>query len=131
MTYYVGKCKKEISSRIYVSSIRTTSECYFINEDKDLCRQLIDPWGNLRNFPGIIGYTHIEPTVHELVEFKEKENGFLVIWTIIPDYFDPGDEWGFGREEYEGLKLYSFIDNNGDYMYPFCDFKMLNILMNK
>lgn len=119
MKYYTGVTDRQIYETIYMSSERTQSESYFVNEDKDIVRQIIDPWGNLRNFPGIKGDKQYTPIVHELVEFKRISLGFLVIWTIENDYFDPGDEWGFGREEYEGVKLYSIIDEYGDYLSAF------------
>ena len=126
MSYYVGKCHKEIKDRIYMSSERTCRETYFVNEDLDLVRQIVDPWGNLRNFPGVLDELDVEPIVHELIEFKQHENGFLVIWTIEKDYFDPGDEWGFGREEKDGKNLYSFLNNEGCYVCPFT--KLENII---
>ncbi len=119
MSYYVGKCHKDIRNRIYMSSERTRSETYFVNEDLDLVRQIVDPWGNLRNFPGVSNDLDIEPIVHELIEFEQTDNGFVVIWKIEKDYFDPGDDWGFGREVIEGKKLYSFLNNEGNYMCPF------------
>lgn len=105
-----------------------TGTC-FVNEEKNICRQIVDPWGNIRNFPGVEFHEDMrwecatfrgDPQVRYCMEFGAWEKGrILALWTIQKEYFDPGDSWGFGREELDCVKMYSFLDENGDFTAPF------------
>lgn len=101
----------------------------FVNETTGLCRQIVDPQGNIRNFPGVEFHEEMkrqcatfrgEPTLRHQMVFGQMENGRIsVLWTIRPEYFDPGDEWGFGREEIPCVKMYSYLDEQGNFTQPF------------
>lgn len=101
----------------------------FVNEQADICRQIVDPQGNIRNFPGIqfddalkreYASFRGEPTVRHQMEFGQMEKDRIaVLWTIRPEYFDPGDDWGFGREEIPAVQLCSYLDAQGQFTQPF------------
>ena len=105
-----------------------TGSC-FVNEEKQICRLIVDPWGNIRDFPGVEFHEDMQyecatfrgtPLVKCAMEFAPWEQGRIqVLWTIQKEYFDPGDTWGFGREEIECVKMHSYLDENGDFTAPF------------
>ena len=117
---------------IYVNRHRADGDdpgVCFVNEEKQLCKQIVDREGNLRQFPGVdvcptlsadCASYRWEPILRYEMTFGDWEQDKLaVLWTIRPAYFDPGDEWGFGREEWDQVQLYSYLDENGDYTQPF------------
>lgn len=130
--YYCGKSDAQIPNKVYMTrSVVTGDESgtCFINEEKDICRQIVDPWGNIRNFPGVepnpvllqecAAYRYAPLVRYQMAFAPREQGGFLVLWTIRQEYFDPGDDWGFGREEYDEVVLYSILDENGDFSAPF------------
>lgn len=113
------------------------SECFYnpdfrvilTNADKATRIQIIEQDGTICNFPGIercqalcaeINIDRIRPVVSYSTAFHKCENGqHLMIWTVRPDGKFWMDSWGFGAEDYESVKLYSYIDENGQFTAPF------------
>lgn len=129
---HCGRCEVSVAESIYMTLPvvkKGSGGSCFVNESLDICRQIVDPWGNIRNFPGV--QTHpmltkecprftVEGMVRHVLRFGPVENGEIpVLWTIRPEYFDPGDEWGFGREEIEEVVLASALNETGDFTGPF------------
>ena len=139
--FHTGICDEElINERVYLSThsigrtynsfrIDEKLSVFFVNEDKDICRQIVDKWGNIRNFPGIIycetfvnefGKHKVEPVVRFHTCFARCVDGkYLMVWTVRPDGDYWMDSWGFGAEEYESVCLYSLIDQEGNFTQPF------------
>ncbi len=101
----------------------------FVDESRELCRLIIDPKGNIRNFPGIetcealqAEYPEFQgaPQVRHEMRFGPFRDGkILTVWTVRPDGREYMDSWGFGGEDFESVRLYSFLDENGDFTAPF------------
>lgn len=101
----------------------------FINEEKNISKQIVDQDGNILNFPGVeytnklyeeLGKGDIEPTVKYEAIFEKMDDGkFIMVWTVRPDGRYWMDSWGFGAEDYESLSLYTYIDADGNFMIPF------------
>jgi len=101
----------------------------FINEEKHICLEMVTPEGLIRNFPGVEFHPDMkrecatfrgEPRMRYTMEFSPMADGCIrVLWTIQKEYFDPGDDWGFGREEIDAVKMVSFLDENGTFTAPF------------
>ena len=101
----------------------------FINEEKNIKKQIVDKDGNIFDFPGVeyidkltaeLGRDTIDPIVKYEAVFEKTDDGkFAMIWTIRPDGRYWMDSWGFGAEDYESLSLYSFIDSDGNFTMPF------------
>lgn len=143
--FYTGKCSEQcIKEKLYLSTyvvgrsahvfrLDEKLSVFFIDEDRDICRQIVDKWGNIRNFPGIIygeqfveeyGKYEVEPVVRYDTRFARcadsgEKTRFLMVWTVRPDGRYWEDSWGFGAEDYESVCLYSIIDHNGDFIQPF------------
>lgn len=139
--YYTGQCQAElIQENVYLSTYSVSGvstyhnvfhnpSVFFVDEEKDICRQLIDRWGNIRNFPGIdyeeqfveeYGKGKIKPIVKFDARFGICSNGYyMMVWTVRPDGRYWMDSWGFGAEDYEDICLYSYIDKKGDFVQPF------------
>ncbi len=103
---------------------------YFVNETLDICRQIIDPSGEIRNFPGIEAdpyliaacpyYRKLPPILRYDARFSEVRDGKIqMVWTLREEYWDPGDEWGFGTEEEPAVELHTFLDERGNFTSPF------------
>lgn len=101
----------------------------FTNEEKKINKQIIDQDGNILDFPGV-EYTHMlkeelgTGTISPVVKFeavfeKVDDSRFIMVWTARPDGRYWMDSWGFGAEDYESLSLYTYIDNDGNFMAPF------------
>lgn len=127
-------------SNIYLSKEhigQTHSECvydsnfsvFLINERLGTKTQIIHKDGTICNFPGVencealsaeISMENIRPKVVYSTTFEKRENGqFLMVWTVRPDGRFWMDSWGFGAEDYESLRLYSYIDETGLFTAPF------------
>lgn len=138
--FYVGSCEKAlINDDVYLSHDvvggvdnyhrAENPSVFFIDEQRDICRQIIDRWGNIRNFPGIVydeiltkeyGNHKIAPIVKFGARFGNLPHGnFLMVWTVRPDGRYWMDHDGFGAEDYEDIRLYTYIDRNGDFVSPF------------
>lgn len=119
MSYYVNR--KVINS--------SDSGACFVNEEKKICREIVTPDGFIRDFPGAEFHPDMkhecatfrgEPRMRYTMEFTPIADGRVqVLWTIQEEYFDPGDDWGFGREEIDAVKMVSFLDENGTFTTPF------------
>ena len=139
--FYTGICKEEfVKESVYLSTyvigrssnifrLNENLSVFFVDEERDLCRQIVDKWGNIRNFPGIIysekfiqefGEQEVEPVVKFETRFAKCPDGkYLMVWTVRPDGRYWEDDWGFGAEEYEDVCLYSLIDSDGNFVQPF------------
>lgn len=139
--YCTGECKDElVKEKIYLSAysiggvstyhnVRHNPSVFFVDEDLDVCRQLVDQWGNIRNFPGIdydalfveeYGKHKVEPIVKFGAQFVLCPNDcYMMIWTVRPDGRYWMDHWGFGAEDYEDVRMYSYIDKKGNFVQPF------------
>lgn len=139
--FHTGTCKEEmIKEKVYLSTyiigkspnflrVQEGMSVFFVDEEKDLCRQIVDKWGNIRNFPGIVyderfvkefGKHEVAPIVRFDARFANCPDGkYLMVWTVRPDGRCWMDSWGFGGEDYESVSLYSLIDLNGDFVQPF------------
>lgn len=134
--FYIGAHEGDVPYSIYMSRNfvenrdfwRDTGAC-FVNEEKDICRQIIDPWGNIRNFPGIDMDELLQkefpafdgkPIVRSRARFGPFDGErIMVVWTIRTDGREWMDHDGFGEESYCSVRLYSFLDANGDFTQPF------------
>lgn len=139
--FYTGTCKAEfVKQRVYLSThiigkssntfhLNENLSVFWVDEDRDMCRQIVDKWGNIRNFPGItyceqfvneFGKHEVEPVVRFDTRFARFADGrYLMVWTVRPDGRYWEDDWGFGAEDYEDVCLYSIIDQNGNFVQPF------------
>lgn len=101
----------------------------FVHEGRGICRLVVDRAGQIRRFPGVVFHPDLkracpgfrgEPKAAWGISFGPFENGRIrVVWTVQKEFFDPGDDWGFGREEIDGVSLYTELDENGDFTGPF------------
>ena len=101
----------------------------FRNNEKGICKQIIDRRGNIEEFPGVedsprlaeeLGDRRLEPVVKYEARFKKLDDDrWIMVWTVRPDGSYWMDSWGFGAEDYEAISLYSHIDAEGNFMMPF------------
>lgn len=118
-----------ISEPNYEFVIKQDYTVIFVNEEKDIKKQIVDKDGNICEFPGVeytdkikdeLGKSIIEPIVKYQVLFEKIDDSrFIMVWTVRPDGRYWMDSWGFGAEDYESLSLYTYIDENGDFTKPF------------
>ena len=102
---------------------------HFRNEEKGICKQIVDQRGHIEGFPGVeysprlleeLGDRQLEPLVKYEARFeKSDEDRRIMVWTVRPEGSYWMDSWGFGAEEYEALSLYACIDAEGNFMMPF------------
>jgi len=121
-TDYIGRSHSERAYNPDFSVI-------FTNVDTAEKVQIVDRNGNICNFPGItlcdalcseMNVDKIRPVVAYSATFEKQPNGqYLMVWTVRPDGRYWMDSWGFGAEDYEWVKLYSFIDHKGQFTAPF------------
>ena len=134
--FYTGVWERESACSVYMTRnfvenrdmFRDTGAC-FVNEEKDICRQIIDPWGNIRNFPGVEMSERLQETFPSfqgtpIVRSRARFGPFdgekiLMVWTIRRDGREWMDHDGFGEENYCSVRLYSFLNENGDFIQPF------------
>lgn len=120
--YYVGEPHSEYLFKLDYSVA-------FINEGKNINKEIIDKDGNILEFTGVeytdklteeLGKSTIKPIVkYEAIFEKVDNNKFIMVWTVRPDGRYWMDSWGFGAEDYESLSLYSYIDSDGNFTIPF------------
>lgn len=120
------------TGRIYVTqkdvSGNGDSSVYFVNEKRGIRKMLVDTQGNIQNFPGIVkedfwlkrvSSNTLLPRIRYSSRFEERENKWIMLWTIQPD----GDYWrddsGFGGEKEVEIVLYTYVDMNGEFTGPF------------
>ena len=102
----------------------------FYNMKKKILRKIIDQ-GTICDFPGIaneelvLSYyegSSISPVTryHYGCERYDKEgHPFIMYWTVQPDGRYYADADGFGAEYQTEIRLYSFIDDEGEFEGPF------------
>lgn len=119
-----------MNERIYMGQhyVRPGCGAYFVNEERSICRQIIDPWGNFRVFPGIAPDERLEreyptfdgaPVLRQEIRFGECDGRILAVWTIRTDGLEEMDDFGFGAEDWESLRLYAYLTENGEFDGPF------------
>lgn len=134
--YYTGISEAESPTKIYMNrnyieqrDFRNDVGACFINEDKDICRQIIDPWGHIRNFPGVEMSEKLKeefpsfqglPNIRSRARFGPYDGEkILMVWTIRRDGREWMDHDGFGEEDYPSVRMYTYLDENGDFTGPF------------
>lgn len=114
-----------------IMNILTSIKNYFIKERKPIntLDDILNDSGRFLNYPGIENEELvmeffkgkvIEPVVRFRSEFERQDNGrHLVIWQIQPDGRYWADEDGFGAESDYEIRLYSYVDEYGNFTAPF------------
>lgn len=104
------------------------SSVYFVDENRGIRKMIIDSYGNIQNFPGIVReefwVKHVAPNylkqqIRFRSSFEKHENGWIFKWQIQPDGWYWADEGGFGAENDLEVVLYTYLDLNGDFTGPF------------
>lgn len=104
------------------------SSVYFVDEARGIRKMLVDTYGNIQNFPGIVREdfwlkevepSALEPQIHFRTSFEKREGGWMMLWEIQPDGRYWADEDGFGWGKDPEVRLYTFVDQNGDFTGPF------------
>lgn len=104
------------------------SSVFFVDENRGIRKMIIDAYGNIQNFPGIIKeefwVKHVAPNylkqqVRFRSSFKKRDNGWIFLWQLQPDGWYWADEGGFGAEKDWEVVLYTYLDLNGDFTGPF------------
>ncbi|MBQ7703972.1 MAG: hypothetical protein IJT73_00875 [Selenomonadaceae bacterium] len=106
---------------------------FLIIPEKNLQTEIVDAQGRFVNFPGIenpdfiaqfIRMGSLKPVAEFVTWFEtDKDGKFLVIWEVQPDGWYWADD-GFGAEPDYEIRLYSYLDENGKFLFPF---KIYNI----
>ena len=101
----------------------------FINESLDIHKTIVDDSGNILHFPGIENPEEVlaqlkddlpEPRIYYRTDFERRRDGlFLMIWQIQPDGRYWADSDGYGMTNDEEVRLYSLIDERGNFLFPF------------
>ena len=120
--YYVGEPYSEYIFKVDYTVI-------FINNEKNIAKQIIDNNDNILNFPGVeysnelnaeVNHASLKPVVKYEASFEKIDNNkFIMVWTIRPDGRYWMDSWGFGAEDEESVSLYTYLDGNGNFTAPF------------
>lgn len=109
------------------------SSVFFVDEARGIRKMLVDTYGNIQNFPGILQEEFwinqvtpksLEPQIHFRTSFELHKNGWMLLWEIQPDGRYWEDEDGFGAEPDPEVLLYTFVDRNGDFTGPFRIYKL-------
>lgn len=104
------------------------SSVFFVDENRGIRKKIIDAYGNIRNFPGIIkeefwvkhtAPNYLKQQVRFRSSFEKRDNGWIFLWQVQPDGWYWADEGGFGAEKDWKVVLYTFVDWNGDFTAPF------------
>ncbi len=103
----------------------------FVNPAKNIRKTIVNEKGRFIHFPGIenvklvlskmeTNRLNVPAVVSYRTEFNYQDNGHhLVIWTVQPDGWYWADEGGFGAEDDDEVRLYSYLDENGSFTIPF------------
>lgn len=109
-------------------SVDEDSSVFFVDENRGIRKMIIDSFGNIQNFPGIIKedfwIKHVAPNylkqqVRFRSDFEKRENGWIFKWQLQPDGWYWADEGGFGAENDWEVVLYTYLDLNGNFTGPF------------
>lgn len=102
---------------------------FFVNEERNICRMIVDMDGNFRDFPGVtpsqeldaeLGRWRFGPVARYSVYFdKLTDNHIRVRWVVRPDGRFFMDEDGFGDEGFDEVMLCTCLDEMGCYTGPF------------
>lgn len=106
---------------------------YFVDENRGIRKMIIDFYGNIQNFPGIVkedfwvkevAPNYLKEQVRFRSEFEKRENGWIFLWQVQPDGRYWEDDSGFGAENDSEVVLYTYLDMNGDFTGPFRIYKL-------
>lgn len=104
------------------------SSVYFVDEDRDIRKMLVDSVGRIQNFPGVkdrevleknVEARAIEPQIRFRTSFEKREDRWIMLWEVQPDGRYWEDEDGFGGTNDEEVTLWTYVDGNGDFTGPF------------
>lgn len=104
------------------------SSVVFVDENRGVRKMLVDTYGRIQNFPGIveedfwtkeISSGDLKPQIRFRTSFEKRENGWIMLWEIQPDGRYWRDDDGFGMENEEEITLYTFVDMDGCFTGPF------------
>lgn len=92
------------------------STIVFVNRAKCIRRVIVDRNGVIADFPGVEGMYDVSPQIRYRTSIETTPGGrFYMLWEVEPDGRFYGDENGFGMEDGEELRLYAFIDDEGNF----------------
>ena len=100
----------------------------FVDENRGIRKEIVDSFGIIRNFPGIVkeefwvkevAPNYLKEEVRFRSEFEKRENGWIFLWQVQPDGRYWGDDSGFGADNDSEVVLYTYLDRNGDFTDPF------------
>lgn len=122
--------KHYLKEGIYLTNFVTfgSDEIIYVDENRGTRNTIVDSSGNIHNFPGIVKEDfwikevfprYLEPKIRFRTSFEIREDKWIVLWEIQPDGRYWGDEGGFGMEHDEEVKLYTYLDINGNFTGPF------------
>lgn len=104
------------------------SSVYFVDEVRGIRKMLVDPQGNIQNFPGVVReefwtkhvpQRYLQQQVRFRSDFEKWDSGWIFKWQLQPDGWYWADEGGFGGEDDLEVVLYTFVDQSGDFTGPF------------
>ena len=131
---YVLQGDKPYFNRLYSYGVNAHGdECviYMIFPADRTYKKIVDKNGFFVNFPGIENENVIKqffkgdsiaPIIFYRTEFwqpKDDPNRYMVLWQIQPDGRYWADEDGFGAESDLEIMLYTYLDEQGNYIAPF------------
>lgn len=111
------------------------SSVFFVDEARHIRKKLVDSKGVIRHFPGIVkedfwvkavSKRALRPQIRFRTSFEKRDEGWIMLWQIWPDGRYWADSDGFGMENDEEVKLYTFVDRNGNFTGPFRIYKLGN-----
>ena len=129
------KSEPKRSESVYLTSsitfgMRRGEDCSvsFVDENRDIRKVIVDSFGIIQNFPGIVkedfwvkevAPNFLKEQVCFRSEFEKRENGWIFLWQVQPDGRYWGDDSGFGADNDSEIVLYTYLDLNGDFTGPF------------
>ncbi len=112
----------------------------FVNPTKKIRKTIVNERGRFVKFPGIenvklvlsqmdTNWSDIPGVVSYRTEFNYQNNGLhFVLWEVQPDGWYWADEGGFGAEDDDEVRLYSYLNEDGNFTAPF---RIYNVANNK
>jgi len=105
------------------------STVYYVDEARGIREMVVDKFGNIQHFPGIIeedfwvkGLDNprcLQPQIRFRTDFSKMDGKIFMLWQIEPDGRYWEDEDGFGAENTVETYLYSWIGEDGRLAEPF------------